>query len=68
MAYLEPLDLVALARTSKLFRDFLVSEKSVQFWNAARRNVDPLPERPEAMSEPAFISLLFSAHCHVRAS
>ncbi|KAI0072229.1 hypothetical protein K474DRAFT_1605514 [Panus rudis PR-1116 ss-1] len=66
LSYLYPMDLLNLARTSKAFRQLLMSKHSAGDWLAARRNVPEMPNIPENISEPAFANLLFDSHCHVR--
>lgn len=65
--YLEPLNLLQLARASKIFRSILFSRSSKHLWVVARRNVLYLspPECPSDLSEPAYASLLFDTHCMV---
>ncbi|KAI0371224.1 hypothetical protein BV20DRAFT_1017169 [Pilatotrama ljubarskyi] len=65
--YLEPQDLLHLSRTCKKFRAFFLDRKlNEPLWRQARQNLsaDALPPRPPFMSEPAFIHLLYSPHCH----
>lgn len=62
---MQPMDLLNLARTNRPFRDLLMSRTSAQFWKAARRNVDGLPDCPPDLNEPAYANLCFDAHCHV---
>ncbi|KZT71841.1 hypothetical protein DAEQUDRAFT_736635 [Daedalea quercina L-15889] len=61
---MEPRDLLNLARTSKPFRELLMSRGSARMWKTARAIVDGLPECPEHLSEPAYANLAFFAHCH----
>ncbi|CAL1694456.1 unnamed protein product [Somion occarium] len=63
-SYMQPMDLLNLARTNRPFRDLLMSRTSAQFWKAARRNVDGLPDCPPDLNEPAYANLCFDAHCH----
>ncbi len=65
-SYLYPRDLLALARTCKRFRAFLLHRSNESLWRAARENVGNLPPCPQFMSAPAFLNLLFSTHCQVR--
>lgn len=65
LCYLHPGDLLNLARTSKDFRELLMSRRSMSFWKAARQNVEDLPPCPEDMSEPAYANLLFRTNCYV---
>ena len=66
LSLLDPLDLLHLARTSKDFRNMLMSRSSTPFWKEARRNIERLPDCPPYLSEPAYANLAFDAHCHVR--
>ncbi|KAH8094704.1 hypothetical protein BXZ70DRAFT_908808 [Cristinia sonorae] len=63
LAYLSPLDLLGLARTSKGFRSLLMHSSSARFWKAARRNVRDLPDCPRLLSEPAYASYVFENTC-----
>ena len=65
MVFLRPLDLLNLARTSKDLRAFFMSKSTIQFWKAARKNVEGLPECPEDLSEPDYANFIFTAYCHV---
>lgn len=65
LAYLEPTDLLALARTCKDLRANMMHRSSAHVWRAARLNVEDLPPCPEDMSEPAYANLLFRTDCHV---
>ncbi|KAI0074236.1 hypothetical protein K474DRAFT_81699 [Panus rudis PR-1116 ss-1] len=63
-SHLLPSDLLNLARTTKAFRQLLMSKQSAAHWRAARANVPGLPDIPDDMAEPAFANLLFDMHCH----
>ncbi|KAI0074234.1 hypothetical protein K474DRAFT_1626258 [Panus rudis PR-1116 ss-1] len=63
-SHLCPLDLLNLARTTKAFRQLLMSKQSAVHWRTARANVPGLPDIPDDMTEPEFANLLFSSHCH----
>lgn len=64
-AYMTPVDLLNLSRTSKPFRTLLISRESVPLWKASRKNVPGLPDCPPFLSEPAYANLCFDSHCHV---
>ncbi|KAI0786961.1 hypothetical protein C8Q75DRAFT_892810 [Abortiporus biennis] len=61
---LKPQDLLALSRTTKDFRNLLISKSSVRFWKAAFENAPELPPPFPGMNEIKFANLLFSNHCH----
>ncbi|KAI0664529.1 hypothetical protein C8Q70DRAFT_1049996 [Cubamyces menziesii] len=66
-SYLDLKDLHNLSRTCTRFREFFLGRKTVtkeRLWMQARANTDDFPERPLFMSEPAFVHLLLSPHCH----
>ncbi|KAI0943394.1 hypothetical protein AcW1_002566 [Taiwanofungus camphoratus] len=63
--YLEPRDLLALARTSRPFRALLMTRESAHLWKAARKNLEGFPGCPQHLSEPAYANLAFSPHCHL---
>ncbi|KIK63481.1 hypothetical protein GYMLUDRAFT_119253, partial [Collybiopsis luxurians FD-317 M1] len=62
--YLEPGDLLRLARTSKDLRGILMSKSSEDIWRTARGNVKGLPPRPEDLNEPQYARLLEDAYCY----
>ncbi|GJE90997.1 F-box protein [Phanerochaete sordida] len=64
LAYLEPLDLLHLARTSKPFRAVLMNRHNAFMWRTARGNVEGLPGCPPGVCEPAFANFLFCTFCH----
>ena len=64
--FMEPRDLLSLARTTTLFRKLLMSRSASGMWRAARTNVEDLPECPQYLSEPEYANLVFYSHCHVR--
>ncbi|KAJ4485289.1 hypothetical protein J3R30DRAFT_1337821 [Lentinula aciculospora] len=63
--YLQPRDLLRLARTSLELRNILMSKTSEDIWLAARQNVKDLPPRPRDLSEPQYAYLLYEPCCHV---
>ncbi|ESK90963.1 hypothetical protein Moror_16361 [Moniliophthora roreri MCA 2997] len=64
--YLQPRDLLHLARTSKALRGFLMSNSSQLIWRTARENVPDLPPLPPDLNEPQYASLLFDTFCYAR--
>ncbi|KAG9124319.1 hypothetical protein FRC07_012042 [Ceratobasidium sp. 392] len=62
-SYLDPLDILSLARTTKYFRDLLMRQSAQHIWHAAQRNIPGLPESPPHMSEPAYIAMIFIKAC-----
>ncbi|CAE6436613.1 unnamed protein product [Rhizoctonia solani] len=65
-SHLFPIDLIALSRTSKLFRSLLMRRSSRHIWTDAMDNMPGLPPCPPDMSEPRYLSLLFTKNCTVR--
>ncbi|KAJ4491661.1 hypothetical protein C8R41DRAFT_766211, partial [Lentinula lateritia] len=63
--YLDPGDLLRLARTSKDLRGMLMSKSSEAIWCAARANVEGLPPRPDDLNEPQYARLLYDAYCYI---
>ncbi|KAJ3888823.1 hypothetical protein GG344DRAFT_67631 [Lentinula edodes] len=63
--YLEPRDLLRLARTSLDLRHILMSRTSESIWRAARENVEGLPPCPADLNEPQYAHILFEPFCHV---
>ncbi|KAG9079173.1 hypothetical protein FRC06_007902 [Ceratobasidium sp. 370] len=60
---LNPGDLIALARSSKFFRELLLQRSAIQMWRRAESNIPGLPPCPPDMCEPQYAALLFSKHC-----
>lgn len=65
MIYLTSSDLLHLARTTKIFRAFLMNRSAKQIWRAARVNVPGLPDCPKHLSEPGYAHLAFDTFCFV---
>ncbi|KAJ3866773.1 hypothetical protein EV359DRAFT_62066 [Lentinula novae-zelandiae] len=63
--YLEPNDLINLARTTRDLRGILMSKSSELIWRTARSNLDGLPPLPKDFSESQYADLLFCTHCHI---
>ncbi|KAK7452728.1 hypothetical protein VKT23_012129 [Stygiomarasmius scandens] len=64
-SYLEPLDILHLARTSYELRDLLMDRASASVWRAAHCNINGLPPLPFDLDEPQYASLCFDNYCHV---
>ncbi|CAE6433663.1 unnamed protein product [Rhizoctonia solani] len=62
-AHLSPADLLSLARSNKFFRKMLMSRTSQYLWKQALANDPEIPECPPELSEPQYVSLLFSKTC-----
>ncbi|KAG8942875.1 hypothetical protein FRC04_003450 [Tulasnella sp. 424] len=59
--FLNPLDLLRLARTNQMLRSHLMSKASASIWKEARGNVyPPILTCPSDQSEPQWAALLFS--------
>ncbi|KIK57122.1 hypothetical protein GYMLUDRAFT_229829 [Collybiopsis luxurians FD-317 M1] len=63
--YLDPSDLLRLARTSKNLRNILMSKTSITVWRSSRENLPGLPPPPKDKNEPQYAQLLFENYCHV---
>ncbi|KAE9394993.1 hypothetical protein BT96DRAFT_862210 [Gymnopus androsaceus JB14] len=63
--YLDPGDLIRLARTSKDLRGILMSKTWESVWRIARENVQDLPPLPPDLNEPQYARLLYESYCHV---
>ncbi|KAF5352806.1 hypothetical protein D9756_006081 [Leucocoprinus leucothites] len=63
--YLEPYDLLKLSRTTKDFREMLMSRSARQLWIKSLASVPLLPPCPQDMSEPAYTNLVFSPYCNL---
>ncbi|KAK0203523.1 hypothetical protein DFS33DRAFT_809378 [Desarmillaria ectypa] len=65
-SYLDPVDLLRLARTTKHFRSFLMSRSVLSLWKRARSYVAPLPDIFPLTSE--IIDFMFEKGCNYCAS
>ncbi|KAJ7074152.1 hypothetical protein C8F01DRAFT_1099429 [Mycena amicta] len=63
-SFLEPSDILHLARTTKTLRMHLISRSARFIWTAALRNDPDLPPLPDDLSEPQYVNLGFSPYCH----
>ncbi|KAJ3805165.1 hypothetical protein F5876DRAFT_82097 [Lentinula aff. lateritia] len=63
--YLEPGDLLRLARTSRDLRDILMSKSSESIWRISRETMKDLPPLPDDLNEPQYAHLLFEPYCHI---
>ncbi|KAF8602457.1 hypothetical protein BDV93DRAFT_194019 [Ceratobasidium sp. AG-I] len=61
--FIQPGDLLALARCCKGLRETLMDSSTAHVWHSAESNVDELPRRPEDMSGPQYAALLFTKLC-----
>ncbi|CAE6422110.1 unnamed protein product [Rhizoctonia solani] len=61
--HLLPIDIISLSRSNKSFRSLLMHRSSIHIWHSAMRNVRGLPPCPPDLSEPHYLSLIFSKHC-----
>ncbi|CAE6512119.1 unnamed protein product, partial [Rhizoctonia solani] len=64
--HLLPMDLLSLARSNKFFRKLLMSRTSLQLWQQALGNAPEIPSCPPELSEPQYISLIFSKTCSTK--
>ena len=65
IGWLNPLDLLHIARVSKDLRNLLMSKDNNRLWKAARRNVPGLPDCPSVLSEPRYAAYIFDQYCFV---
>lgn len=63
--HLHPLDLLTLARTTKLLRNILMRHSSAIIWKTARSLIKDLPECPNELSEPSYAAFMFDTSCYV---
>lgn len=63
--YLLPLDLLHLARSSKMFARFLLRPSASRVWAIARLQVPRLPDCPPDLSEQQYANFIFGTHCNV---
>lgn len=63
--YLEPQDLLNMARSARSLRNLLMSKDSKRIWRISRE-ASEIPDCPEDLSEPQYADLLFGIGCYVR--
>ncbi|KAF8749243.1 hypothetical protein RHS01_10166 [Rhizoctonia solani] len=63
LTYLQPAELMTLARLSKQLRTMLMDLNSRFIWQKVISNFPGLPPCPRDVSEPKYVSLLFSETC-----
>lgn len=61
-SHLQPRDIINLTRTSKIFRETLLSRSAITIWKAVCDREDA-PECPSWISQPAWVALLFEHVC-----
>jgi hypothetical protein len=64
-AFLDPLDVLRLSRTTKRLRVILTPPTARQIWIAVLANVPDCPPVPREMTELAWVHLVFKHVCHV---
>ncbi|CAE6485469.1 unnamed protein product [Rhizoctonia solani] len=62
-SFLNPKDILALARVNKFLRKLLMQRSAKHIWRAAERNVDRLPPCPRHLTNPQYAALVFSKEC-----
>ena len=62
--YLNPTDLLNMARSSQSLRNLFMSKDSKSAWRRVRENLE-LPDCPDDLSEPQYADLLFGKGCYV---
>lgn len=65
LSHLGPADLLAMARSSKDLRSLLLHDSTMSLWKSAREAIPDLPPKPDHMSDPSFIALMFDTFCMV---
>ena len=63
--YLEPKDLLNLARTCITLRRTIMDRNSAFIWRRARLSIKDLPKLPSYLSEPAYAAFVFERRCSV---
>ena len=64
VGYLNPTDLLNMARSSQSLRNLFMSKDSKSVWRRVRENLE-LPDCPDDLSEPQYADLLFGKGCYV---
>ncbi|KAH6919063.1 hypothetical protein BKA70DRAFT_40662 [Coprinopsis sp. MPI-PUGE-AT-0042] len=63
--YLEPYDLLRLARTTRALRAILMRPYAKEIWHSSFATIQgPFPPCPDDLNEPQWANLMFSNHCH----
>ncbi|CAA7263078.1 unnamed protein product [Cyclocybe aegerita] len=61
-SHLSPKDIINVARTSRIFRETLMSKNATMVWKSAREQFGA-PECPSYLNEPQWAALLFATSC-----
>ncbi|KAI0709167.1 hypothetical protein C8Q76DRAFT_601064, partial [Earliella scabrosa] len=61
LSYLHPLDLIQVARTTRVLRTFVLSARLE--WRLVRATIPTLPPCPSWMNELQYATLCFEKHC-----
>jgi hypothetical protein len=64
-AFLHPMDLIRLARTTKTVRSLVMAKSARVVWMSSLASIPDLPPCPEDMSECRWARLVFEPICHV---
>ncbi|CAE6405008.1 unnamed protein product [Rhizoctonia solani] len=61
--FLNPEDILALARVNKFIRALLMRRSAKHIWRTAERNVEKLPPCPRHLTNPQYAVLVFTREC-----
>jgi hypothetical protein len=64
-AFLHPMDLIRLSRTTKTVRSLVMAKSARVVWMSSLASIADLPPCPKDMSECAWARLVFEPICHV---
>ncbi|KDR73267.1 hypothetical protein GALMADRAFT_270114 [Galerina marginata CBS 339.88] len=62
-SFIDPIDLLNLARVSKAFREVLMSRTAMSIWRQVLSQFEDLPKCPEDLTVPQYASLLLDTFC-----
>ncbi|KAF8602465.1 hypothetical protein BDV93DRAFT_411949, partial [Ceratobasidium sp. AG-I] len=62
-SFINPGDLLSVARTCKTLRGTLMKHSATQIWHVAENSVLGLPNCPEDMHPPDYAALIFTKAC-----
>ncbi|KAI5900818.1 uncharacterized protein SCHCODRAFT_02662278 [Schizophyllum commune H4-8] len=68
LSHATPEALLVLSRSTKFLRSTLMSRSAISVWRGSLDSVGDLPPKPDSMTEPQYVDLIWGTGCSVRES
>ncbi|KAI4519804.1 hypothetical protein K525DRAFT_150394, partial [Schizophyllum commune Loenen D] len=68
LSHATPEALLVLSRATKFLRSTLMSRSAISVWRGSLASVNCLPPKPDDMTEPQYVDLIWGTGCSVRRS